>query len=42
MLAYYETARFSARVAYNYRSAFFDGLDRNTAFFQDAVGTLAA
>ncbi len=42
LLAYYETAKFSARVAYNYRSSFFDGLDRNTAFFQDSVGTLAA
>jgi len=29
-------------VAYNYRSAFYSGLDRNTAFFQDAVGSLAA
>jgi len=41
-LAYFETAKFSARVAYNYRSAFYSGLDRNTAFFQDAVGSLAA
>ena len=42
VLAYFETAKFSARVAYNYRSSFFDGLDRNTAFFQDSVATLAA
>ena len=42
VLAYFETAKWSARVAYNYRSSFFDGLDRNTAFFQDSLGTLAA
>jgi iron complex outermembrane receptor protein len=41
-IAYYETAHFSARVAYNYRSAFFSGLDRNTAFTQAALGTLDA
>jgi iron complex outermembrane receptor protein len=39
---YYETAHFSARVAYTYRSEFFSGLDRNTAFSQGRVGTLAA
>ncbi len=42
LLAYYETANFSARLAYNFRSAFYSGLDRNTAFFQDDIGTLAA
>jgi iron complex outermembrane recepter protein len=42
VLAYYETAKFTARVAWNFRSAFFDGLDRNTAFFQNDIGTLAA
>jgi iron complex outermembrane receptor protein len=31
-----------ARVAYTYRSAFFSGLDRNTAFSQDAIGSLTA
>jgi iron complex outermembrane receptor protein len=40
--AYYENAHFSARVAYTYRSAFFSGLDRNTAFSQDEIGTLSA
>jgi iron complex outermembrane receptor protein len=40
--AYYENERFHARVTYTYRSAFFSGLDRNTAFSQDAIGTLAA
>jgi iron complex outermembrane receptor protein len=42
VIGYYETAVFSARVAYNYRSEFFSGLDRNTAFSQGAVGSLAA
>jgi iron complex outermembrane receptor protein len=39
---YYENTHFSARVSYNYRSAFYSGLDRSTAFTQDDVGTLAA
>jgi iron complex outermembrane recepter protein len=39
---YYEDAHFSARVSYNYRSAFYAGLDRSTAFSQDSIGTLAA
>jgi iron complex outermembrane receptor protein len=39
---FYEDTHFSARVAYTYRSAFFSGLDRNTAFSQDAIGSLAA
>jgi iron complex outermembrane recepter protein len=39
---YFETQHFSARVAYTYRSAFYSGLDRNTAFSQDAIGTLSA
>ena len=42
VIGYFETPRFYARVAYNYRSAFYSGLDRSTAFSQDAVGTLAA
>jgi iron complex outermembrane recepter protein len=41
-VAFYENKAFSARVAYNYRSAFYSGLDRSTAFTQDAVGTWAA
>jgi iron complex outermembrane receptor protein len=40
--AYYEDAHFSAHVTYNYRSAFFSGLDRSTAFSQDDIGSLAA
>ncbi|HEY4214094.1 MAG TPA: TonB-dependent receptor [Steroidobacteraceae bacterium] len=40
--AYFENKQFSARVTYTYRSAFFSGLDRNTAFSQDDIGDLAA
>jgi iron complex outermembrane recepter protein len=39
---YFENQRISARITYNYRSAFFSGLDRNTAFSQDKIGNLAA
>jgi len=39
---YFENQHFSARVAYTYRSAFYSGLDRNTAFTQDSIGTLSA
>jgi iron complex outermembrane receptor protein len=39
---FYETTHFSARVSYNYRSAFYSGLDRSTAFSQDDTGVLAA
>ena len=39
---YFETAHFSARVAYSYRSAFYSGLDRNTAFTQGNIGDLSA
>ena len=41
-IVYYETSKFSARLAYNFRSAFYSGLDRSTAFFQNDIGTLAA
>jgi iron complex outermembrane receptor protein len=39
---YFENQQFSARVSYTYRSAFFSGLDRNTAFSQDSIGSLTA
>jgi iron complex outermembrane receptor protein len=39
---WYENQHFSARVSYTYRSAFFSGLDRNSAFSQDEIGDLAA
>jgi iron complex outermembrane receptor protein len=39
---YFENKMFNARVAYTYRSAFYSGLDRSSAFTQDAIGTLSA
>jgi iron complex outermembrane recepter protein len=39
---YFENNLFSARVSYTYRSSFYSGLDRNTAFYQDDVGNLSA
>jgi iron complex outermembrane receptor protein len=40
--AYFENDIFNARVTYNYRSSFYSGLDRSTAFYQDSVGELSA
>jgi iron complex outermembrane receptor protein len=40
--AYYEDDHFNARMNYTYRSAFYSGLDRQTAFSQDAIGNLSA
>ena len=39
---YYENEHFNARIAWTYRSSFYSGLDRSTAYFQDGVGTLSA
>jgi iron complex outermembrane receptor protein len=39
---YFETKHFSARVAWTYRSAFYSGLDRSSAFTQDSIGGLSA
>lgn len=39
--AYFENERFNARVSYTYRSEFYSGLDRSTAFSQDEVDNLA-
>ncbi|MBC3809383.1 TonB-dependent receptor [Undibacterium seohonense] len=39
---YYEDDTFNARLSYSYRSAFYSGLDRETAFSQDATGTVSA
>ena len=39
---YFETKHFSARVNWTYRSAFYSGLDRSTAFTQDSIGELSA
>jgi iron complex outermembrane receptor protein len=41
-VGYFETDNFSARVAWNYRSEFYSGLDRNTAFWQDDVQSVDA
>jgi len=38
---YYETDKWHARLDYNYRSEFFSGLDRATAFSQAGVGNLS-
>jgi iron complex outermembrane receptor protein len=39
---YFENDKFNARLAYTFRSAFFNGLDRTTAQHQDDTGTVAA
>ena len=39
---YFETDKFSARVSYNYRSSFYSGLDRASAFYQDDVSSIDA
>jgi iron complex outermembrane receptor protein len=41
-VGFYENKSVSARVAYNYRSAFYSGLDRSTAFTQAGIGTWSA
>lgn len=42
LVGYFENQRFNARLAYTYRSAFFNGLDRASAQHQAAVGTVSA
>ena len=42
LVGYYEDDRFNARLAYNYRSQFYSGLDRSTAFNQAGTANLAA
>ncbi len=39
---YYEDETFNARLSYSYRSAFYSGLDRETAFSQAATGAVSA
>jgi iron complex outermembrane recepter protein len=39
---WFENAMFNARVNYTYRSEFYSGLDRNSAFFQDEIDSLSA
>ena len=42
VVGYYEDSRFNARLAYNFRSHFYSGLDRSTAFNQADTASLAA
>ncbi|OYU98840.1 MAG: hypothetical protein CFE45_15005 [Burkholderiales bacterium PBB5] len=42
LVGYYEDDRFNARLAYNFRSHFYSGLDRTTAFNQADTASLAA
>lgn len=39
---YFENARFNARINYTFRSSFYSGLDRATAFYQDDTDVLSA
>jgi iron complex outermembrane receptor protein len=39
---FFENHRFNARIGYTFRSAFYSGLDRSTAFSQANFGTLSA
>ncbi|GAB3101329.1 TonB-dependent receptor [Lysobacter terrae] len=39
---WFENEMFNARVNYNYRSKFYSGLDRNSAFFQDDIDSVSA
>ena len=39
---YFENDYFSSRIGWSHRSSFYSGLDRQTAFSQDAVGDLSA
>ena len=40
--AFFENERFNLRVAYNYRSKFLNGLNRNSAIYQDAIASVSA
>jgi iron complex outermembrane receptor protein len=42
LIGYFENDHFNARVAYNYRSHFFNGLDRRSAFNQDDTRSVSA
>ena len=42
LTGYFENDRWSVRLAYNFRSSFYSGLDRSTAFYQDDVANVAA
>lgn len=40
--AYFENEHFNARVNYTYRSEFYSGLDRASAFYQDEIDSVSA
>jgi len=42
LIGYFENDHFNARVAYNYRSHFYSGLDRRSAFNQDDTQSVSA
>jgi iron complex outermembrane receptor protein len=42
LIAYYEDDHFNARIAYNYRSSFYSGVDRASALYQDSTATISA
>ena len=42
VIGYFENDRFNARIAYNYRSHFFNGLDRRSAFNQANTRSVSA
>ncbi|QJR16739.1 TonB-dependent receptor [Usitatibacter palustris] len=42
LIGYFENSKFGARLAYNFRSAYFVGLDRATPQYQDDTKTLSA
>lgn len=42
LTGYFENEKFNVRVAYNFRSHFYSGLDRSTAFNQADFGSVAA
>ena len=42
LVGYFENDHFNARVAYNYRSHFYSGLDRRSAFNQDDTQSVSA
>ncbi|NDK39428.1 TonB-dependent receptor [Pseudoxanthomonas gei] len=42
LVGYFENEHFNARVAYNYRSHFYSGLDRRSAFNQDDTQSVSA
>ena len=42
LIGYFENEKLNARIAYNYRSHFFNGIDRLSAFNQDDTRSVSA